>query len=81
MSSKFTPVKPKTTHSDQLSPEELRRMEMKQYNKLLEVVPTYSDEELKFLLGVDQLEFDEIKHGGCMDESCPHYGTLHGYGD
>lgn len=62
MSSKFTPVKPKTTHSNQLSFEELRRMEVKQYGKLLEINPNYTDKELMFLLGVDLLELAEIKH-------------------
>lgn len=79
MSSKFTPVAPKTTHSNQLSSEELRRMEVKQYNKLIQVNENYTDKELMFLLGVSFQELHEIKLGGCEDEGCPHYGTLHGH--
>jgi hypothetical protein len=63
MSSKFTPAKPKATHSNQLTAEELRRMEVKQYGKLIETNPNRTDQELMFLLGVSYSELAEIKNG------------------
>lgn len=62
MSSSFTPAAPKTTHSNQLSSEELRRMEVKQYGKLIQANPERTDQELMFLLGVSFSELQEIKN-------------------